>query len=61
MYRDLLYASPGLKPDAIGDYFKDASFGAKPEDIVSTENPLIPWQNRPTFQQVVEVQDHRPR
>jgi hypothetical protein len=21
--------------------------------------PLIPWQNRPTFQQVVEVQGHR--
>ena len=22
---------------------------------------LIPWQNRPTFQQAVEVQGHRPR
>jgi hypothetical protein len=25
------------------------------------ESPLIPWQNRPTFQQVVEVRNHRPR
>lgn len=23
--------------------------------------PMIPWQNRPTYQQVVEVQGHRPR
>jgi hypothetical protein len=23
--------------------------------------PLIPWQNRPTYQQAVEVQGHRPR
>jgi acyl-homoserine lactone acylase PvdQ len=23
--------------------------------------PLMPWQNRPTFQQVVEIQGHRPR
>jgi acyl-homoserine lactone acylase PvdQ len=25
------------------------------------ESPLIPWQNRPTFQQAVEIQGHRPR
>jgi hypothetical protein len=23
--------------------------------------PDIPWQDRPTFQQIVEVQGHRPR
>jgi acyl-homoserine lactone acylase PvdQ len=23
--------------------------------------PLIPWQNRPTYQQVIEIPDHRPR
>jgi hypothetical protein len=23
--------------------------------------PLIPWVNRPTYQQVVELQGHRPR
>jgi acyl-homoserine lactone acylase PvdQ len=39
MYRDLIYATPGLKQADIPKYFKDASFGAKPEDIVSTETP----------------------
>src|SRR3954447_14297595 len=39
MYRDLIYASPGLKTADIPNYFKDASFGAKPEDIVRTERP----------------------
>src|SRR4051795_10088619 len=39
MYRDLIYASPGLKTEDIPKYFKDASFGAKPEDIVSSESP----------------------
>ncbi|MEA2483514.1 MAG: hypothetical protein QOC55_1461, partial [Thermoleophilaceae bacterium] len=39
MYRDLLYASPGLKTEDIPKYFKDASFGAKPEDVVRTERP----------------------
>jgi acyl-homoserine lactone acylase PvdQ len=39
MYRDLIYASPGLNADDISKYYKDASFGAKPEDIVSTYSP----------------------
>src|SRR3954453_8700674 len=39
MYRDLIYASPGLKAEDIPKYFKDESFGAKPEDIVSSESP----------------------
>ena len=39
MYRDLIYATPGLKNEDIPKYFKDASFGAKPEDVVRTENP----------------------
>src|SRR3954468_1893310 len=39
MYRDLIYASPGLKTADIPKYFKDASFGAKPEDVVRTETP----------------------
>src|SRR4051812_30652316 len=38
MYRDLIYASPGLKAEDIPNYFKDASFGAKPEDIVRTSS-----------------------
>jgi hypothetical protein len=36
MYRDLIYATPGLKAEDIPKYFKDASFGAKPEDVVRT-------------------------
>jgi acyl-homoserine lactone acylase PvdQ len=39
MYRDLIYATPGLKAEDIPKYFKDASFGAKPEDVVRTETP----------------------
>src|SRR6476661_10528508 len=39
MYRDLIYASPGLKSEDVPKYFKDASFGAKPEDVVRTETP----------------------
>jgi acyl-homoserine lactone acylase PvdQ len=39
MYRDLIYATPGLKAEDIPKYFKDASFGAKPGDVVRTETP----------------------
>src|SRR5438046_3038793 len=39
MYRDLMYATPGLKAEDIPKYFKDASFGVKPEDVVRTETP----------------------
>lgn len=47
MYRDLEYASPGLQEADIPKYFKDASFGVRPEDVVRTENPrsdvVIQW------------------
>src|SRR4051812_26630392 len=39
MYRDLIYATPGLKAEDIPNYYKDASFGTKPEDVVTTETP----------------------
>src|SRR3954464_10376190 len=39
MYRDLIYATPGLTAADIPKFFKDASFGVKPEDVVSTEMP----------------------
>jgi acyl-homoserine lactone acylase PvdQ len=39
LYTDLLYASPTLKHEQIGDYFKDATFGVKPADVASTESP----------------------
>ena len=39
LYRDLLYASPGLKPEDLGKYFKDASFGVRPGDVERTYSP----------------------
>src|SRR4051795_7311260 len=39
LYENLVLASPGLTHDQIGDYFKDATFGVKPEDLASTESP----------------------
>src|SRR4051794_15973619 len=39
MYRDLPYATPGLQAQDISKYYKDASFGVKPEDVERTENP----------------------
>jgi acyl-homoserine lactone acylase PvdQ len=39
MYRDLLYAVPGLTADRIPNYFKDATFGVKPGDVDTTESP----------------------
>src|SRR4051794_29417743 len=39
LYENLLFASPGLTHDQIGDFFKDATFGVKAEDVASTESP----------------------
>ena len=39
MYGDLVYASPGLKAEDLPKYFKDASFGVRPEDIERTYSP----------------------
>src|SRR3954453_6013386 len=39
LYTDLLYASPNLTHDDIAKYFKDATFGVKPEDVDSTISP----------------------
>ena len=39
LYEGLLYASPTLTHDDIPKYFKDATFGVKPEDVESTETP----------------------
>jgi acyl-homoserine lactone acylase PvdQ len=39
LYTDLVYGSPGLRHDQIPNYFKDATFGVKPEDVASTETP----------------------
>jgi acyl-homoserine lactone acylase PvdQ len=39
MYSDLVYATPGLKPSEIGQYFKDSSFGVPPGGAESTYSP----------------------
>jgi acyl-homoserine lactone acylase PvdQ len=39
MYRDLVYASPGLTSETLPRYFKDASFGVKPGDVERTYTP----------------------
>jgi acyl-homoserine lactone acylase PvdQ len=39
MYRDLMYATPGLKAQDLGRYFKDSTFGVKPGDIASSITP----------------------
>ena len=39
MYRDLLYATPGLQASQIPDFYKDASFGVRPTDVERTYSP----------------------
>jgi acyl-homoserine lactone acylase PvdQ len=39
LYENLLYASPSLTHDQVADYYKDATFGVRPDDVESTESP----------------------
>jgi acyl-homoserine lactone acylase PvdQ len=39
LYDGLLYASPSIKADDVAKYYKDATFGVKPEDLESTTKP----------------------
>jgi acyl-homoserine lactone acylase PvdQ len=39
LYTDLLYSSPTLRHDQLPSFFKDATFGVKPEDVESTIHP----------------------
>jgi acyl-homoserine lactone acylase PvdQ len=39
MYSDLVYATPGLKDDAISSFFKDSTFGVRPDDAESSYSP----------------------
>jgi acyl-homoserine lactone acylase PvdQ len=39
LYTDLLYASPALTHDDIAKYFKDATFGVRPDQVASSETP----------------------
>jgi len=40
LYANLLYASPTLTNEQIGDYYKDATFGVKEGEVAGIENPL---------------------
>jgi acyl-homoserine lactone acylase PvdQ len=39
LYENLLYADPTLTPSEIPKYYKDATFGVKPQDVASVEHP----------------------
>src|SRR5919109_5684474 len=39
MYRDLVYATPGLTAEQIPSYFKDSSFGVQPGNVERTYSP----------------------
>jgi acyl-homoserine lactone acylase PvdQ len=39
MYRDLVYATPGLKAADIPSFFKDSSFGVQPGNVARTYSP----------------------
>ncbi len=39
LYENLVYADPTLTPAQVPSYFKDATFGVKPENVRSTEQP----------------------
>ena len=53
-----MHALSGNPPQWTDDPADDA-ISYKAVGLVSV--PDSPWQNRPTFQQVVEVTSHRPR
>src|SRR3954463_1248 len=39
LYTDLLYASPTLRHDQIANYYKDATFGVRSDDVESIIHP----------------------
>ena len=39
MYADLVYATPGISASGLDQFFKDASFGVKPEDVERSYSP----------------------
>jgi len=39
MYSDLVFATPGIDPAGLDRFFKDASFGVKPEDVERSYSP----------------------
>ncbi|WCB95609.1 hypothetical protein DSM104299_04358 [Baekduia alba] len=39
MYADLVRATPGLKASQLSNYYKDSTFGVRPNDVASTVSP----------------------
>lgn len=39
MYADLVRATPGLRASQLSNYFKDSTFGVRPNDVASTVTP----------------------
>jgi acyl-homoserine lactone acylase PvdQ len=57
-----LYADATLTPADCGAMDQQACYDAiRFVAVGAVTQPLIPWQNRPTQQQVVEIDGHRPR
>ncbi len=57
-----LYADPTLAGENCGNMDSQACFDAiRYRPLGAVTQPMEPWQNRPTQQQVVEVTGHRPR
>jgi acyl-homoserine lactone acylase PvdQ len=57
LYKDDVCATKegaGMDPQVCADTIRFRPLGA-------VTQPLIPWQNRPTYQQAIEIQGHRPR
>jgi hypothetical protein len=53
---------PTISPADCGTMSLQACYDAiRYRPLGAITQPLEPWQNRPTQQQVVEVQGHRPR
>jgi len=56
-----LYADPTLAGEGCGNMDRQACFDALRFRPLGAVHQPLPWQNRPTQQQVVEVTGHRPR
>ena len=57
-----LYNDPTVNAKACGNMDRQACFDSlRYRPLGAINQPLAPWQNRPTQQQVVEVMGHRPR
>ena len=47
MYEDLVYATPGLEPEQLTQFYKDATFGVQPADVQAHLQPAGRRDHRP--------------